>query len=89
MTPITFHEANASFKAPTDLAESQVATIMAYCGPIPGGSMDGEKMVVVAWKPSPEEVAAISAGAPVFLTTLGGLPPHFLTTDFASATNPA
>lgn len=89
MTPITFPEANASFKAPSDLHENQVATIMAYFGPIPGGSMDGEKMVVVAWKPSPDELAALNSGAPVFLTTLGGLPPHFITTDFASATNPA
>jgi hypothetical protein len=89
MTPITFPEANASFKAPADLAESQVATIMAYCGPIPSGSMDGEKMIVVAWKPDADELAALNAGQPVFLTTLGGLPPHFLTTDFANATNPA
>lgn len=89
MTPITFPEANASFKAPADLHENQVATIMAYCGPIPGGSMDGEKMVVVAWKPDAAELEALKAGAPVFLTTLGGLPPHFLTVDFHNATNPA
>lgn len=89
MKPVTFPEANASFKAPTDLHENQVATIMAYCGPVPGGSMDGEKIVVVAWQPTADEVAAISLGRPIFLTTLGGLPPHFLTTDFDSATNPA
>ena len=89
MTPISFPEANARFKAPADLHENQVATIMAYTGPIPGGSMDGEKMVVVAWQPTPGELDALNAGAPVFLTTLGGLPPHFLTTDFTNATKPA
>lgn len=89
MTSVTFPEANTAFRAPGDLAESQVATIAAYCGPIPGGSLDGERMVVVAWKPDAAELAALNAGAPVFLTTLGGLPPHFLTTDFANATNPA
>jgi hypothetical protein len=46
-------------------------------------------MVVVAWKPTAEELAALNAGAPVFLTTLGGLPPHFITTDFAAATTPS
>ncbi len=89
MTPVAFPEANASFHAPTGLAETQVATITAYHGPIVGGSMDGEKITVVAWKPDAEELRALNGGAPVFLSTLGGLPPHFLTVDFRNATNPA
>ncbi len=89
MIPATFPEANTSFKAPPDLHENQVATIPAYCGPIPGGSMDGERMIVVAWVPTTEELNDLNEGAPVFLTVIGGLPPHFLTTDFRNATNPA
>lgn len=89
MISISFPEVNKIFKAPAGLDESQVAAIPAFLGETRTGSCDGERMVVVAWKPDDRELAAIAAGAPIFLTCLGGLPPHFLTTNFAEATNPA
>ena len=91
MTPIHFPEANCKFVAPPDLTESQVMTISAYRGKTFGGSVDGSPIVIVAWQPSPEERELLYEGAPVFLTMMmdGGLPPHFLTTNFQQACNPA
>jgi hypothetical protein len=87
--PAMFNEANFRFMAPDGLEESQVRTIPGFRGPIIGGSLDGEQMTVVAWKPDNQELARLMKGDPVFLSVLGGLPAHFLTTSFAEATNPA
>lgn len=87
MTPTDLPETNAQFGAPKGMMESQVATIRAFWGEIDQGPLEGSEFVVTAWQPSPEEVAAINAGAPIFLTTMGGLPPHLLTTSFREATN--
>lgn len=89
MTPTSFPEVNKIFRPPNDLAESQCGAIPAHVGIIQGGSMDGSIQVVVAWKPSAEEIDAIIEGKPVFLSVIGGLPPHFLTTNFHAATHPA
>lgn len=89
MNPINFKEANIPFCAPKDLAESQCATIKGFCGVVQGGSCDGVTIAVVAYRPTPEELDAINNGAPIYLSCLGGLPPHFLTTDFHTATHPA
>ena len=89
MSPVEFKEVNAKYKAPEGLAESQVMTIPAFRGDIVGGSMDGEAMVVVAWKPDGLEISRLLAGEPVYLSVIGGLPPHFLSTSFQEATHPA
>lgn len=88
MTPTTFEQANCKFGTPEGLDESQVMTIHAYRGPVVGGSVDGAQLVVTAWKPTEAEIEVMKAGAPVFLSVLGGLPPHFLTTDFEQAVKP-
>ena len=87
MDPVTFPESNCKFGHPPDLAESQCLTIPAYRGKIVGGSVDGSDVVVVAWQPSPEELGQLAAGKPIFISMLGGLAPHFLTTDFNAATH--
>lgn len=84
MIPTHFPECNRSFGPPSDLQESQCATIKAF-----GGSCDGVPMTIVAWKPTPQELEAINGGALVYLTCIGGLPPHFLTTSFEQAKRPA
>lgn len=84
MTPSTFPEANTAFKAPSDSSESQCCTIEAF-----GGSCDGVPMVITAWRPSPEELSELNRGGLVYLTVLGGLPPHFVTTSFDQARRPA
>ena len=89
MSPHKFPEANHRFGPPEDMTESQVATIPAFVGETRVGSCDGSPCVVVAWKPDARELAALNEGAPIFLTVLGGLPPHFLSTNFQEATNPA
>lgn len=89
MTPTPFPEANANFGPPSDLEESQCATVRAYFGTIERGSLEGSKIVVVAHLPTADELADIMAGKPIFLSMLGGLAPHFLTTNFQSATSVA
>lgn len=85
MIPVTFEQANTRIGPPPDLAESQCMAIPAFVGHVEGGSVDGARQIIVAWKPGAEELAALNSGAPVFLSCLGGLPPHFVTTDFETA----
>jgi len=56
---------------------------------IDGGSLDGMIQIVVAWVSDAVELARLNAGAPVYLTVLGPLPAHMLSTDFQTATHPA
>ena len=90
MNPVEFPEANAHYGPPPGMDENQVRTITAYHADVASGSCDGAGLVVTAWKPTPEEAAVIAEGGPIYLSFLaGGLPPHFVTTDFYSATHPA
>lgn len=83
MTPADFPQANTQFGHPDGYTEEQVATIPAFIGEWASGNLDGAPVVIVAWKPSPEELKQLNEGSPVFLGVLGqGLPPHFLTTHF-------
>lgn len=85
MIPVIFPQANARFGPPSDLDESQCMTIHAYLGKVVGCSIDGADQVITAWKPTADELALLNAGQPVFLSCIGGLPPHFITCDFESA----
>lgn len=78
MTPITFPEANRVFGPPDGFTQAQVQSVPAFVGAILGGPLDGSDAVVVAWKPEPEEIQAIVEGSPIFLMSIGGLPPHAL-----------
>lgn len=89
MTSTNFAQANSTFGPPPDLTDTQCNTIYAYQGRVERGSVEGSPIVVVAWKPDARELARIAAGEPIFLSCLGGLPPHFLSTSFAEAANPA
>ncbi len=89
MNPYQFPEANRRYGPPEGMAESQVMTIHAFAGVVADGSIDGSPIVVTAWQPTPEEIALIQAGAPIFLTFMGGLPPHFPSLNFQEATHPA
>lgn len=89
MIPSEFPESNIKFKPPPDLEECQCATIPGYFGEVTGGSCDGLPLTIMAWRPTAEELEAINNGAPIFLSIIGGLPPHFLTVDFHQATHPA
>lgn len=89
MSPVHFPQANRWFRPPPSLEESQCSVIHAYCGTIERGSVEGLNLIVTAWQPSEEELKALNAGQPVFISFIGVLPPHFATTNFAEATNPA
>jgi len=69
--------------------ESQVFTIHAFSGTVNGGNLDGAPVVVTAWLPTPEELEQIKQGKPIFLTFIGGLPPHYPSMDFKEATQPS
>lgn len=87
MQPVDFLESNTKFTAPDGMTEGQVMTIPAFKGQALNGSCDGIQMVVVAWKPDPGEIDRLIEGHLVYLTVMGGLPSHFITTQ--EATNPA
>lgn len=89
MTPQHFHQANSHYGPPQGMSDKQVGTIPAFQGVIQSGSCAAHPVVVVAWRPSPTELAELVSGKPVFISMLGGLTPHFLTTDFTAALNPA
>jgi hypothetical protein len=89
MNPVHFPESNINFGPPSDLAESQCRTVFGYRGTIEGGSCDGFPLAITAWRPSEQELAAINAGQPIFVSFVGGVPPHFMTTSFQQATQPA
>lgn len=88
MEPVKFPQCNARYGPPEGYAESQIRTIHAFHGKA-ANSLDGDKIVIVAHKPSAEDIARINAGEPIFLTMVGGLMPHCLTTKFEEAINTA
>lgn len=88
MIPAQFPEANTKFTAPGGMDESQVMTLPAYLSPIAGGNLDGACVCVAAWRPTPEEIQKMIDGEPIFLSFLGGMPPHFPTMEFGIAANP-
>lgn len=89
MTATTFPEANTVYRPPADLEESQCSSIAAFQDVVQRGSCEGTRLIVVAWQPSERELEDLKAGGPVFLSMLGGLQPHFLTTRFEEAVCPA
>lgn len=86
MIPVDFDITNAKFTAPMGYDESQVFTIPAYVGEVPGpNAVEGTPFVVVAWKPTEEDIELIRQGSLVYISQLGGLSPHFLTTKIEEA----
>jgi hypothetical protein len=89
MSPTNFSQANCLFGPPKDLEESQCKKIPAFVHQIKKGSIDGATQCVVAWIPDRQDIERILQGQPIFLSVMGGLPPHYLSTSFEEATNPA
>lgn len=82
MIPTTFPEANNIIGPPADMNESHVQPVAAFSGPITGGAFDGATLHVVAWQPSPMERERLIAGASVFISFVGAIPVHTVTTVF-------
>lgn len=89
MIPVNFPEANITYGPPPGFEAEQVTPIRAYRGQAAGGSVDGVDIVVVAWQPSDDDLVILKQGGVVYLSVIGGLPAHFLTTDFHAATHPS
>lgn len=85
MIPTNFPEANCTFGKPNEMEDSECGPIRTFAGDIKSGPFDGYRVIVTAWRPSPQELADLFAGAPVYLACIGGLPPHVLTTSFKAA----
>lgn len=88
MIPIAIPEANCIFTPPVGIDEKQVSSVAGYVGVAQGGSMDGSKIIVIGWQPTPEEIQRIVNGHCIYLTLCGAVPPHYLSTDFQTATHP-
>lgn len=89
MQPINFPEANASMSAPPGFSAEQVATVRAFLGHIRAGTCKGNKLCITAWKPNAQELALLNKGQPIFVSFIGGMPPHFLTVTWGQAISPA
>lgn len=82
MSPCVFPQANIQLGKPEDLDESQCESIPAFSGQMVGGNLDGSHLIVVAWKPSEDDLKRLVEGSPIFLTCIGGCPPHFMSATF-------
>jgi hypothetical protein len=87
MIPQDFPQANTTFGPPVGMTKDQVRVIAAHRSEIKGGSLDGQELIVTAWKPTPAELADLNAGGLLYFCSIGGLPPHYLTTEFEEAIN--
>lgn len=85
MTPCHFPQENSTFGPPKELDASQCMAIPGHIGQIRSGNLDGSVIVVVAWMPNEADKARIMDGKPVFLTSIGALCPHRLSTTFEEA----
>jgi hypothetical protein len=89
MSPVQFPECNCVFGPPPDLDESQCRKIPAFQGEIEGGSCDGLRQVVVAYRLSESEIKVLSAGGLLYFSMIGGLAPHYPSLSFHDARHPA
>lgn len=85
MSPVDFQESNIVYGPPEGMAESQCMSIRAFRGELASGPLDGVTIVVTAWRPTDEERRIIAEGGDLYLTCVGGLPPHLLSVSFANA----
>jgi hypothetical protein len=86
MTPVEFPQANTHYTPPHGMTEGQVATVHAWAGEVARGPCEGAPVIVIAWRPTQEELVNIVSGAPIYLSIMGAsLPPHMLSTTFEDA----
>lgn len=85
MNPILFPECNTKFGPPEGYSEDHCKTIPAYVGMINEGCWEGSNLVVVAWKPTPEELADLNQDGVIYVAVIGGLMPHALSTTYREA----
>lgn len=76
MIPQRFAQSNIVMTAPKGM-EDQCSDIHAY-----QGELDGNKICITAYRPTPEEIVKLNLGGNLWLWIYGGgMPPVCLTTD--------
>jgi hypothetical protein len=54
---------------------------------IKDGPNNGTHIIVMAWRPDPDELEAIKNGAPIYVTFFHAMPPHTVQTSLHHATH--
>lgn len=73
MKPVDFEGSNITFTKPQGWTDEQCGSLRAYTGK---DEATGSPLIRVAFKPEPEELAALNAGQSVMLDILSsGMPP--------------
>lgn len=85
MIPTTFPQANGNHGAPKDVNEDNVRRMPSFTGNIQGGPFDGSQMVIVAWKPTLADLVNLNNGGCVFVSVIGQLSPHYVSSTFEEA----
>lgn len=77
MNPVDFPWSNRTYVKPEGWTDEQCQALQTY----QGVNEDGHSLIISCWKPTPEEIADIVAGKPIFLHVLTNVqPPVLLTT---------
>lgn len=87
MIPQEFEQSNVILGPPKGLNETHVKSLPMFRGETKQGPFEGGEFFVSVWKPTPLELEQLVEGGFVYLTMLGNVPPHVLTTSFEAATN--
>ena len=91
MMPLEFQGTNITFQLPADLSgqKTKARAIRGRILQLNKGPLDGLAVAVVAYKPSPLDISRILAGQPIYISFLGGVAPHYLSTALEEALNPS
>lgn len=78
MNPSDFDHSNKKYVKPEGWTDEQCSGLDVF----QGVNDDGHPLIISCWKPTPEEIADIVAGKPVWLGILTAVqPPVYLTTS--------
>lgn len=88
MIPCHFKEANRFIGPPEGVADTDVHRAPAFIGQLLSGPLDGSMVVITAWVPTNEEMHKIVSGKPIYLLTVGMMPPVILSTEFPDEVKP-
>jgi hypothetical protein len=91
MMPLEFKGTNVTFMIPNDLARNQTKArpIRGRILQVSTGPLDGLAVAIVAYKPNSLEISRLLAGEPVYISFLGGVAPHYVSTTLEEALNPS
>ncbi len=87
MLPINFPEAAVSLGRPSDMTDEECGPLPVARGIVQLSENSVGPAVISAWKPTPEELAMLNAGGPIYLHVIGRTqPPVMLSTRIEAVT---